>query len=63
MLSVILRRGLASNVMGKHTIMDVTFLHLQVSKQFFPDVAVGFEDPRVTLHIGDGSQLCSVFSP
>ncbi|KAH9773366.1 spermidine synthase 1 [Citrus sinensis] len=26
----------------------------KVSKQFFPDVAVGFEDPRVTLHIGDG---------
>lgn len=27
---------------------------LQVSKQFFPAVAVGYEDPRVTLHIGDG---------
>ncbi|KAL6996108.1 hypothetical protein U1Q18_006247 [Sarracenia purpurea var. burkii] len=27
----------------------------QVSKQFFPHVAVGFEDPRVTLHVGDGS--------
>jgi spermidine synthase len=26
----------------------------QVSKQFFPKMAVGFEDPRVTLHIGDG---------
>lgn len=26
----------------------------QVAKQFFPDVAVGYEDPRVTLHIGDG---------
>lgn len=35
----------------------------KVSKQFFPDVAVGFEDPRVTLHIGDGSQLCCVFFP
>ncbi|KAG6585152.1 hypothetical protein SDJN03_17885, partial [Cucurbita argyrosperma subsp. sororia] len=29
----------------------------KVSKQFFPDVAVGFEDPRVTLHIGDGVAL------
>ncbi|CAH9139978.1 unnamed protein product [Cuscuta epithymum] len=27
---------------------------VEVSKQFFPDVAVGFEDHRVTLHIGDG---------
>ncbi|KAK4399731.1 Spermidine synthase [Sesamum angolense] len=26
----------------------------KVSKQFFPRVAVGFDDPRVTLHIGDG---------
>lgn len=26
----------------------------QVSKQFFPHLAVGFEDPRVNLHIGDG---------
>ncbi|RYR65067.1 hypothetical protein Ahy_A03g011065 [Arachis hypogaea] len=25
----------------------------QVSKQFFPDVAIGFDDPRVSLHIGD----------
>jgi len=27
---------------------------MQVSKQFFPHLAVGFEDPRVSLHIGDG---------
>lgn len=27
----------------------------QVSKQFFPDVAVGYDDPRVALHIGDGT--------
>lgn len=26
----------------------------QVSKEFFPDVAVGYVDPRVTLHVGDG---------
>lgn len=26
----------------------------QVSKQYFPDVAVGYDDPRVKLHIGDG---------
>lgn len=28
--------------------------HFQVYKQFFPDVAVGYEDPRVTLHVRDG---------
>lgn len=27
---------------------------MQVSKQYFPDVAVGYDDPRVNLHIGDG---------
>ncbi|KAG7012824.1 hypothetical protein SDJN02_25577, partial [Cucurbita argyrosperma subsp. argyrosperma] len=27
---------------------------LQVSKEFFPRVAIGYEDPRVTLHVGDG---------
>ncbi|CAL0326238.1 unnamed protein product [Lupinus luteus] len=27
---------------------------VDVSKQFFPDVAVGYEDKRVTLHVGDG---------
>ncbi|KAJ4980712.1 hypothetical protein NE237_031549 [Protea cynaroides] len=27
---------------------------LKVCKRFFPNIAIGFEDPRVTLHIGDG---------
>lgn len=26
----------------------------QVAKQFFPNVAIGYEDPRVKLHVGDG---------
>lgn len=31
------------------------YFHLyQISKQYFPEVAVGYEDPRVNLHIGDG---------
>ncbi|CAH2033752.1 unnamed protein product, partial [Thlaspi arvense] len=29
--------------------------NLQVSKQFFPNLAIGFEDPRVNLVIGDGT--------
>ncbi|KAG7020072.1 Spermidine synthase 1, partial [Cucurbita argyrosperma subsp. argyrosperma] len=37
--------------------IDICEIDKMVSKQFFPDVAVGFEDPRVTLHIGDGVAL------
>ena len=32
-------------------------LTLQVSKQFFPNVAIRFDDPRVNLVIGDGTIL------
>ncbi|CAH9071245.1 unnamed protein product [Cuscuta europaea] len=35
-------------------ICEIDKMVVEVSKQFFPDVAVGFEDHRVTLHIGDG---------
>lgn len=28
--------------------------NFQVYKEFFPDIAVGYEDPRVTLHVRDG---------
>ena len=35
---------------------------MQVSKQYFPDVAVGYEDPRVTLTVGDGKINYSSFN-
>ncbi|KAF3945471.1 hypothetical protein ACB098_03G150800 [Castanea mollissima] len=35
-------------------ICEIDKMVVDVSKQFFPAVAVGYEDPRVTLHIGDG---------
>ncbi|TXG56330.1 hypothetical protein EZV62_017643 [Acer yangbiense] len=35
-------------------ICEIDKMVVDVSKQFFPSVAVGYEDPRVTLHIGDG---------
>lgn len=35
-------------------ICEIDEMVVNVSKQFFPDLAVGFEDPRVNLHIGDG---------
>lgn len=34
------------------TVVIISFM--QVSKTYFPELAVGFEDPRVRLHIGDG---------
>ncbi|CAL9050243.1 unnamed protein product [Musa banksii] len=35
-------------------ICEIDKMVVDVSKQFFPHLAVGYEDPRVTLHIGDG---------
>ncbi|BBG94093.1 Spermidine synthase 2, partial [Prunus dulcis] len=35
-------------------ICEIDKMVVDVSKQFFPAVAVGYEDPRVTLHVGDG---------
>jgi len=38
----------------KIDICEIDKMVVDVSKQFFPDIAVGFEDPRVTLTVGDG---------
>ncbi|CAN6213811.1 unnamed protein product [Urochloa humidicola] len=35
-------------------ICEIDKMVVDVSKKFFPHLAVGFEDPRVSLHIGDG---------
>ncbi|XWS22577.1 hypothetical protein CRYUN_Cryun29cG0048500 [Craigia yunnanensis] len=35
-------------------ICEIDKMVVDVSKQFFPDIAVGYEDSPVTLHIGDG---------
>ncbi|KAH1098328.1 hypothetical protein J1N35_015249 [Gossypium stocksii] len=35
-------------------ICEIDKMVVDVSKQYFPDVAVGYDDPRVKLHIGDG---------
>ncbi|XP_078152770.1 spermidine synthase 1-like [Carex rostrata] len=35
-------------------ICEIDKMVVDVSKQFFPDVAIGYEDSRVTLHVGDG---------
>ncbi|KAI3467505.1 hypothetical protein Pfo_024168 [Paulownia fortunei] len=38
----------------KIDICEIDKMVVDVSKQYFPSVAVGFDDPRVTVHIGDG---------
>ncbi|XP_031401904.1 spermidine synthase [Punica granatum] len=35
-------------------ICEIDAMVVDVSKQFFPEIAVGFQDPRVNLKIGDG---------
>ncbi|KAK9277956.1 hypothetical protein L1049_027513 [Liquidambar formosana] len=35
-------------------ICEIDPMVIDVYKEFFPDIAVGYEDPRVILHIGDG---------
>ncbi|KAJ9563807.1 hypothetical protein OSB04_008967 [Centaurea solstitialis] len=35
-------------------ICEIDKMVVDVSKEYFPDVAVGYQDPRVTLHVGDG---------
>lgn len=37
-------------------------VYFQVAKEFFPDVAIGFNDPRVNLRIGDGMVKLEVSS-
>ncbi|KAG0461344.1 hypothetical protein HPP92_021335 [Vanilla planifolia] len=41
-------------------ICEIDKMVVDVSKQFFPNLAVGFEDPRVNLHIGDGVAFLKV---
>ncbi|KAF8042880.1 hypothetical protein BT93_A1262 [Corymbia citriodora subsp. variegata] len=38
-------------------ICEIDQLVIDVSKKFFPELAVGFEDPRVHLHVGDAVEF------
>ncbi|KAH7557780.1 hypothetical protein JRO89_XS11G0219500 [Xanthoceras sorbifolium] len=38
-------------------ICEIDNMVVDVSKKFFPELAVGFEDPRVRLHIGDAVEF------
>lgn len=39
------------------TLCDIDEAVPRVSKQFFPKMAVGFDDPRAIVHIGDGFEF------
>ncbi|KAF5746606.1 Spermidine synthase 1 [Tripterygium wilfordii] len=48
-------REVSRHVSVEHIdICEIDKMVVDVSKEFFPQIAVGYEDPRVTLHIGDG---------
>ncbi|XP_073292923.1 spermine synthase-like isoform X1 [Primulina huaijiensis] len=38
-------------------ICEIDQMVIDVSKKFFPELAIGFEDPRVCLHVGDGTSI------
>lgn len=38
-------------------ICEIDKMVIDVSKKFFPDLAIGFEDPRVNLHVGDAVEF------
>ncbi|XP_038996951.1 spermine synthase-like [Hibiscus syriacus] len=42
---------------SNHRHRETPSLPRQVSKKFFPELAVGFEDPRIHLHVGDAIEF------
>ncbi|KAK6924874.1 hypothetical protein RJ641_009200 [Dillenia turbinata] len=38
-------------------ICEIDQMLIDVYKRFFPDIAVGYEDPRVKIHLGDGIEF------
>ncbi|GMI76596.1 spermidine synthase 1 [Hibiscus trionum] len=38
-------------------ICEIDTMLIDVYKQFFPDIAVGYDDPRVKLHVQDGTEF------
>ncbi|XP_022945657.1 spermidine synthase-like [Cucurbita moschata] len=50
----VLREVARHSSVEKIDICEIDKMVVDVSKEFFPRVAIGYEDPRVTLHVGDG---------
>ncbi|KAL4557012.1 hypothetical protein LXL04_035182 [Taraxacum kok-saghyz] len=53
----VLREVARHNSVEVIDICEIDKMVIDVSKKFFPDLAVGFEDPRVHLHVGDAFEF------
>ncbi|KAE8710681.1 Spermidine synthase 1 [Hibiscus syriacus] len=51
----ILREISRHNSVDQMDICEIDTMLIDVYKEFFPDIAVGYDDPRVTLHVQDGT--------
>ncbi|KAK9684697.1 hypothetical protein RND81_10G226100 [Saponaria officinalis] len=50
----ILREASRHSSLEQIDICELDHMIIEVYEKFFPDIAVGYKDPRVRLHIGDG---------
>ncbi|KAF1815123.1 spermidine synthase-like protein [Eremomyces bilateralis CBS 781.70] len=50
----VLREVVKHKCVKEATLCDIDEAVIRLSKEYLPGMAVGFEDPRVTVHIGDG---------
>ncbi|KAI8005894.1 Spermine synthase [Camellia lanceoleosa] len=53
----VLREISRHNTVELIDICEIDKMVIDVSKKFFPELAIGFEDPRVQLHIGDAVEF------
>ncbi|CAH1434890.1 unnamed protein product, partial [Lactuca virosa] len=53
----VLREVARHNSVQLIDICEIDQMVIDVSKKFFPDLAIGFEDPRVHLHVGDALEF------
>ncbi|GAQ81179.1 spermidine synthase [Klebsormidium nitens] len=44
-------------------IVEIDGMVIDVAKKFFPDVAIGYEDPRVNVHVADGVKFLKETTP
>ncbi|OMO81540.1 Spermidine/spermine synthases family [Corchorus capsularis] len=52
----ILREISRHNSVQSIDICEIDTMLIDVYKEFFPDIAIGYDDPRVTLHVRDGTE-------
>ncbi|KAB2073195.1 hypothetical protein E1A91_A07G068600v1 [Gossypium mustelinum] len=59
----ILREISRHNSVHHIDICEIDTVLIDVYKEFFPDIAIGYDDPRVTLHVQDGPEHELLDSP